>query len=103
MPEPLSEQDVRRIARLARLDLTDDQVRDARHKLAAVVESFEALRGLDLAGVEPLTTVADTHSRMDPDVPGPTLPPAAVAGMAPDRFEDYVKIPKVLDGGGGGA
>jgi aspartyl-tRNA(Asn)/glutamyl-tRNA(Gln) amidotransferase subunit C len=100
MPEPLSAEHVRRIARLSRLTLTDAEVEEYRVRLSAVLASFERLRELDLSGVEPLTNVADAHSRLDPDEPGTTLPTRALLEMAPDTFDSFVKVPKVVGGGG---
>jgi len=99
MPEPLSATDVRRVASLARLALTDAEVEEYRVKLSAVVAYVERLSALDLEHVEPLANVAETGNRLRADVPGPTLPTSTLMAMAPDQYEGFVRVPKVLDDG----
>lgn len=105
MPDPghhqLSADYVRKVARLARLAPTDAQVETYRTQLSAVITYMERLKSLDLAGIEPLTSVGDFTNRLDADAPGPTLPNSALMKMAPDRAEPFIKVPKVLDEGGG--
>jgi aspartyl-tRNA(Asn)/glutamyl-tRNA(Gln) amidotransferase subunit C len=66
-----------------------------------VLEHAASLRKLDLAGVEPLTSPAETVNRMDEDVVRPGLPTEALMKMAPDKDPPFVKVPKVLGEGGG--
>lgn len=99
MPEnaqPLPESDVRRIARLARLELSDSQVAAFASRLGATLGYIDRLRELNLDGVEPLTHPLDQTNRLDDDVPGPTLDTDALMKIAPESFPPYVKVPKVL-------
>jgi aspartyl-tRNA(Asn)/glutamyl-tRNA(Gln) amidotransferase subunit C len=100
-PQQLSADYVRKIARLSRLAITDQEVADYQVKLSAVVGYFERLRKLDLSGVEPMANVADQANRLDEDVPGPTLPTEVLMEMAPAVMPPFVKVPKVLEEGGG--
>lgn len=100
----LTDADVRKVARLARLELSDAQVHAMRDQLAAVLGYVERLRGLDLTGVEPMAHVGEGGrgvNRLDEDVPGPTLSNADLMRMAPEKMEPFVKVPKVLGDGGG--
>jgi aspartyl-tRNA(Asn)/glutamyl-tRNA(Gln) amidotransferase subunit C len=98
---PLSPDEVRKVARLARLDLPADRVEAMRSQLDAVLGYVARLRELDLAGVEPLTNVADAVNRLDPDEPGPTLPTDVLMKMAPAAEPPFIKVPKVIDEGAG--
>jgi aspartyl-tRNA(Asn)/glutamyl-tRNA(Gln) amidotransferase subunit C len=102
-PATLSDTEVRKVARLARLALSDEQVHAMRTQLAAILGYIERLRGLDLAGVEPMAHVGggEATNRLDDDVPGPTLSNADLMRMAPDAMEPFIKVPKVLGDGGG--
>jgi aspartyl-tRNA(Asn)/glutamyl-tRNA(Gln) amidotransferase subunit C len=100
-PRPLSEADVRKAAKLSRLAITDDQARLYQPQLAAVLGYIERLRTLDLSGVEPLTHISGATNRLDEDTPGPTLPTETLMRMAPDAMPPFVKVPKVIDDGGG--
>src|SRR4029078_7908649 len=53
MPAPLARTDVERIAELARLELTPDEVTLFTRQLAYILEYVEQIRGLDTTGVEP--------------------------------------------------
>ena len=92
---------MRKVARLSRLAITDEQARVYQGQLAAVLGYMERLRGADLAGVEPLTHVSGAVNRLDEDAPGPTLPTETLMRMAPESMPPFVKVPKVIDDGGG--
>lgn len=103
-PEPavsLSAEEVRKVARLARLALPEAHVARLRAELSAVLGYVERLRELDLAGVEPLTHVGDGEGRPAPDEPGATLPTEAAMRLAPEPSPPFFRVPKVLDGGSG--
>ena len=92
---------VRRIAKLARLNLADEEVpRLARH-LGEIVQYFDQLAEVDTTGVEPLAHPLPVCDVTRDDEPGDTLPADAALQNAPQRIEDFFKVPKVLDQGSG--
>jgi aspartyl-tRNA(Asn)/glutamyl-tRNA(Gln) amidotransferase subunit C len=97
----LSAGDVNKVARLARLEISDEQAQLYQGQLGGVLSYIERLRELDLTGVEPLTHISGGTNRLDDDVPGPTLPMNALMQMAPDSLPPFVKVPKVIDDGDG--
>lgn len=101
MADPLSPDTVRKVARLSRLALDDAQVEQYRVQLSAILGHMDRLNELDLEGVEPLAHAADAANRFAPAEPGPTLPNSALMDMAPDPMPPFIKVPKVLDEGGG--
>ena len=101
MPEDITPEEVRKVARLSRLSLTDDEVSAYARELGAVLGYVDKLRELDLEGVEPMTHVEDVVNRLDADEPGPTLANETLMEMAPDPMPPFVKVPKVLGDGGG--
>lgn len=101
-PHPISPEAVRKIARLARLAITDQQVETYRTQLSSVLGYIDRLRQLDLTGVEPMANVGDFNNRFGDDIPGPTISNATLMKMAPDGgLEPFIKVPKVLEEGGG--
>lgn len=105
--EGLPAEEVRRIAHLARLELSDEQVERYRVQLGSVLESFHVLRGLDLEGVEPMTHVVEVAppdaggeaaNRLDLDEPRESLPNDALMRMAPEKLQPFLRVPKVLEG-----
>jgi aspartyl-tRNA(Asn)/glutamyl-tRNA(Gln) amidotransferase subunit C len=97
----LSADYIRKVARLSRLAVEEGEVPALQERLSAVVTYVDRLRGLDLTGVEPLANVAGALSRLDEDVPGPTLPTGSLMALAPEVLPPFIKVPKVLDEGGG--
>ena len=97
----LSPDDVRKVARLSRLAIPEDQVESYRAQLQAVLGYVERLREVNVEGIEPLTHVADSVNRLDEDIPGPTLPNEVLMKMAPETVPPFVKVPKVIGDGGG--
>jgi aspartyl-tRNA(Asn)/glutamyl-tRNA(Gln) amidotransferase subunit C len=97
----LSREEVLKVARLSRLSIPEDQVEQHGAALSAILGYVERLRGLNLEGVEPLTHIGEAVNRLDEDVPGPTLPTAALMKMAPETMEPFIKVPKVIEEGGG--
>lgn len=101
MEPGLTAEQVRKVAKLSRLALDEAQVEQYRGRLSAVLGYMDRLRKVDLTGVEPLTHIADAVNRLDEDAPGPTLPNETLMKMAPEVMEPFIRVPKVLDEGGG--
>ncbi|MBL9030087.1 MAG: Asp-tRNA(Asn)/Glu-tRNA(Gln) amidotransferase subunit GatC [Phycisphaerae bacterium] len=91
---------VRRVARLARLALPNEHLERSRSHLAAVLDYMQQLRALDTTGVEPLARVSDDANRLDDDTPGPCLPTDALLAMAPRALPPFIQVPRVLGDGG---
>ena len=92
----LTAEEVRRIARLSRLALGEDEVEPLREGLGAVLGYVRRLADLDLQGVEPLTSVASETNRLADDLPGPMLSNETVMRLAPDAMPPFIKVPKVF-------
>jgi aspartyl-tRNA(Asn)/glutamyl-tRNA(Gln) amidotransferase subunit C len=101
LPSPLSEATVRKVASLARLAITDEEVARYQHQLSDVLNYIERIRALDLEDVEPLTHVGDTTNRARPDDIGPMLTNADAMALAPDALPPFIKVPKVIGDGAG--
>lgn len=102
MADPsLTPDQVRKVARLSRLAIPEDQIEMHRARLSAVLGYMERLRELDLGDVAPMANVGETTNRFDADEVGPTIPNAVFMAMAPGRMEPFITVPKVLEDGGG--
>jgi aspartyl-tRNA(Asn)/glutamyl-tRNA(Gln) amidotransferase subunit C len=95
----LTDADVRRIARLARVAIADSEVASVRADLAAILRHADALRSVDLAGIEPMTSPVDATARMRDDTAGPGVSTEAFLAMAPETVPPFLKVPKVLGDG----
>lgn len=101
MSHPITEDDVRQVAKLSRLALSDPEIAHFTGQLAAVLEYVGKLNELDVEGVEPLFHPSDHHSVMRDDVAQPGLSTDEALANAPGRQDDFFKVPKVLGDGGG--
>jgi aspartyl-tRNA(Asn)/glutamyl-tRNA(Gln) amidotransferase subunit C len=98
--EELGPSQVRHVAALARLAVSDEELGSIERDLKAILHHVDRLRDVDVDGVEPLHSPHGHCSRLHDDVPAPPLSVTDVTDMAPAREGDYIAVPKVLDGGG---
>jgi aspartyl-tRNA(Asn)/glutamyl-tRNA(Gln) amidotransferase subunit C len=97
MPSPLSRADVERIAELARLELTSDEVELFTRQLGDILGYVEQIQALDTTGV-PATSHVASQSNERADVPHETLARDAALGNAPDAAAaaGLFKVPRVI-------
>lgn len=90
---------VRHIARLARLRLTDAEVRLFAGQLTQIIEYFQQIDGVDTAGVEPLAHPLPLTNVLRHDEPQPSFDADTALANAPQREQDFFRVPRVLDTG----
>ena len=93
----LSKEDVLKIARLARLELSDLEVEGAQKKLAAILSHFESLSEAATEGVSPSFHTVD-KMELRADEPQPALAREDLLRNAPEELENCFKIPRVVGG-----
>ena len=93
----LTAQEVRWVAELARLELSDAELETMTRQLGAIVEYVNQLQQVNTDGVEPLAHALDVQNVFRDDEPCPSLPVAAALANAPDRRGDFYGVPAVLD------
>ena len=93
----LSTDEVRHIARLARLALADDEVERMREQLSSILEHFEVLSEIDTDGVPPTAQSFALTNVERPDVPGGTIDREEALEGAPRREDGYFRVRAVLD------
>lgn len=87
---------VRHIAKLSRIELTDEQAQTFGCQLAGILEHFGKLRELDTTHVEPMVHAVELSNVLAADVPHTSLTPEQALANAPDRDGDFFKVPKVI-------
>jgi aspartyl-tRNA(Asn)/glutamyl-tRNA(Gln) amidotransferase subunit C len=92
----ISRDDVVHVARLARLDLTDEEVDRFTGQLAAVLEHAADVAALDTAGVAPTAHPLPLANVLRDDVPRPGLDRAEVLSMAPAAEAGRFRVPRIL-------
>lgn len=92
-----SEEDVKKIAMLARLELTGEEVEQMRHQLGAIVDYVEQLQEVDTTGVEPLAHCLPVQNVFREDVVKESLTPDEALANAPKRAGDFYSVPAILE------
>ena len=88
---------VRRIARLARIAVTDEEVPHLQGELNAILRFVEALDAVDVTGVEPMTSVMPMSLRLRADVVTDGEIAADVTKNAPEGQDSFFLVPKVIE------
>ena len=101
MTVKIDEAQVRRVALLGRLELSDREVSQFSTQLSAIFEYIEKLNELDTECVEPLAHCLPVHNVFREDVPRPSLSNDDALANAPERENEYFKVPKILDDNSG--
>ena len=96
MSERISTEQVAHVARLARLDLTDDELEHYTDQLAAILDHAADIEALDLDGVEPMTHPVPLVNVLRDDVERPCLDRDEVLAAAPEAESGRFKVPPIL-------
>lgn len=89
--------DVRYIAQLARLDLSEAEISTFQAQLGHVLEHVEALRRVDVTGVEPTAHASAVFNVFRPDAPRESFPVAKALSNAPRKANDLFVVTKVVE------
>ena len=81
------------MARLARLELDDDEIERMAAELSKVLDHVQQIRQLDLEGVPPTSHVVDVAGVVRADEPEPCLPRDVVLAPAPEPVEGGFGVP----------
>jgi aspartyl-tRNA(Asn)/glutamyl-tRNA(Gln) amidotransferase subunit C len=93
----LTPEEVRHVAMLARLGLTDDEVDTMRAQLVQVLDYIAMLEKLDTSQIPPTAQILSHLNVARPDVARPSWPADALLANAPAREGDLVRVPAVLE------
>lgn len=88
--------DVRYVANLARLELSDEEIAKFQPQLEKILGHVETLTALNVDDIEPTSYSASIFGRMRDDVPHESLSPEAVLQNAPDQAQGQIRVPKVV-------
>jgi aspartyl-tRNA(Asn)/glutamyl-tRNA(Gln) amidotransferase subunit C len=102
MTAKVSVSDVERVAELAHLELSPEEIPGMVTDLNAILEYVAELNQLDTRGVAPLAQVSELEGAtgqgsLRPDVVLPSLDRATVMAEAPDTDGAFFKVPKVIE------
>jgi aspartyl-tRNA(Asn)/glutamyl-tRNA(Gln) amidotransferase subunit C len=89
----ISRDEVLHVARLARLDLTEEEIERFQEQLNAILEAVGKVAELDLSGVEPTAHPLDLVNVWAEDEPRPSLTVEEALANAPDRDGSLFRVP----------
>ena len=88
---------VEKVAKLARLQLSGEELDRYGAQLGAILDYIAKLEKLDVAGLEPLAHAVDTANVFRADEPRPGLTRDAALQNAPEKTGDFFIVPKIIE------
>lgn len=93
----VDEATVRRVARLARIRISDDEAKGLVHELSGILDWVEQLNEVDVTGVEPMTRVVPIEMKQRCDVVTDGDKAADIVANAPLSEDGFFVVPKVVE------
>jgi aspartyl-tRNA(Asn)/glutamyl-tRNA(Gln) amidotransferase subunit C len=88
---------VRKVANLARLELTADEEAKFTTQLGSILDYVEQLNELDVTNVQPTTRAIDVSNVTREDILQPNPERNAILNSAPQQEGDFFRVPKILN------
>ena len=101
MAEKIDQVQVRKVAKLSRLELTEEEISEFTGQLGAILEYVEKMNELDTENVEPLAHCLPVSNVFRPDVIKESIGKQKALANAPQKDGDFFKVPKILDDNSG--
>ncbi len=93
----ISKQEVEHVAKLARLELSEQEKEKLTDQLSNILTYVEKLNELNTAGIEPTAHVLDIKNVMRDDVGRPSLSQDRALANAPEKAAGHYKVPKIIE------
>lgn len=93
----ISREQVEHVAKLARLNLTEEETVKYTSQLNAILHFVEKLNDLDTEGIEPTSHVMEVYNVMREDENRPSIEREEALRNAPDQEEGHFKVPAVME------
>ncbi len=98
MADPLTRDDVVKVATLARLKLSESEIERFTSQLGQVLEYIDVLNEIDTDNVEPMAHAAELRNVFRDDNPRQSLPREKALANAPQTDGRFFQVPRILDG-----
>ncbi|MBO0348050.1 Asp-tRNA(Asn)/Glu-tRNA(Gln) amidotransferase subunit GatC [Phormidium pseudopriestleyi FRX01] len=92
----IDREQIRKVAHLARLQLTEAEEEQFTTQVGSILEYFEQLSELDTENIKPTTRAIDVSNVTRPDELQPFTALSSIMAAAPDVEGDFFKVPKIL-------
>jgi aspartyl-tRNA(Asn)/glutamyl-tRNA(Gln) amidotransferase subunit C len=97
MRKKIDQEQVRKVAKLSRLELTETEIEEFTSQLSAILDYVEKMNELDTTGVEPLAHCLPISNVFRQDRVKESLGTEKTLANAPQRNGEFFKVPKILD------
>ena len=101
MKKKIDQAQVKKVAKLSRLELAEAEVEEFTGQLSAILDYVEKMNKLDTTGVEPLAHCLPIHNVFRQDVVKESLGTDKAIANAPQRDGPFFKVPKIIDDSSG--
>ncbi len=95
--ESLTSDEVRYIATLANLFLTEEEIEMYRHQLTGILQHVQSLQEVETSGVEPTGHATESSTVLREDETGRSLDREQVIGNAPATSGEFIRVRAVMD------
>ena len=93
----LTKQEVEKVAKLARLELTESEEAAFAKQLSQILTHVETLQQYDTTGIEPTATVLGQVNVFRPDMTLPSLSVESAVANAPESSDGFFVVPKIIE------
>lgn len=93
----ITKKDVEHIALLSRLKFTEEEKETFVKQLSDILTHVEKLNEVDAKAIEPTSHVIKMQNVMRDDIVTGSLPVEKVLANAPDRTEEFFRVPKIIE------
>ena len=93
----ISKEQVEHVAKLARLEVSEDEKAMFARQLSAILTYMDQLKEVDTEGVEPTATVLPTENVWREDAVKPSLTQEQALANAPDKADGFFRVPKIIE------
>ncbi len=93
----ITKDEVEHVAKLARLAVTEEEKERYSQQLSNILTYIEKLKELDTSRVEPTSHVLPMKNIFREDEVRPSLPREEILKNAPDRTEEFFRVPKIIE------
>ncbi len=92
----ISQQEVEKMAHLARLDVDDELKETLAGQLSDILDYIDTLKDVDVDGVTPVSGAAFMNNVLREDIQEPSPGPDVTLANAPERDQDFYVVPRVV-------
>jgi len=89
--------DIEKVAKLARLELSEEEKKRFGEQLEQILAYMEQLNRLDTQGVEPTSHAIPIANVFREDKVKPSFPKEEVLGISPAQEDDHFKVPRIIE------